>query len=74
MKGLGVMAGVSDILILHPAGKYHGMAVEVKTEKGKLSEHQKDFLRKCDQAGYKTAVIRSTGEFIEQITRYMTQT
>ena len=39
------MKGLFDILVVRDDGI--AMFLEVKTEKGKLSQHQKDFMRKC---------------------------
>ena len=70
-KGLGVKAGVSDIIILQPSDGYHGLVVELKAKKGKLTPNQSYFLEQCESAGYKTAVISDIGNFIEMMEEYM---
>lgn len=53
MKGLGVRAGVSDIVALH-AGKF--FALELKSEGGRTTEAQLEFLADVDREGGYTAM------------------
>jgi len=69
-KNMGVVAGVSDVIILEARQGYHGLIVELKNKKGRLRDTQKDFLRKCELSGYKTAVVYSFDGFRELITNY----
>jgi hypothetical protein len=43
LKAEGNKSGVSDVLIALPKGKYAGLWLEVKTEKGKMTNNQKIF-------------------------------
>lgn len=52
-KGLGVRAGVSDLILVH-AGKI--FALELKTETGRPTETQLAFLQDIDRAGAYTAI------------------
>jgi hypothetical protein len=69
-KQAGVTAGVSDIIVPYPCGGFHGLMVELKTDKGRLSEEQKDFLHEMSERGYKTAVCRSVGEVQIELIQY----
>lgn len=70
MKAEGVVAGVSDLLLLIPNNGYHGLCIEMKTEKGRQSEHQKTFQEEAEYNGYKYIVCRSFKEFASEIYRY----
>jgi hypothetical protein len=47
-KGMGVMAGVADVVILHQ-GRFY--ALELKVEGGRLTEPQMAFLMRVQNAG-----------------------
>lgn len=79
-KGMGVKAGVSDLVILEPSSEvvndlwtadYHGFMVELKATGGKLSEAQTDFLLAAQQRGYKIAVVYTFDEFKTLIDNYL---
>lgn len=53
MKGLGVVAGVPDLLLFRGG---HAFAMEIKAEGGRLSEAQMDMIARLDRAGVFTAV------------------
>ncbi|TWP31903.1 VRR-NUC domain-containing protein [Apibacter muscae] len=71
MKGEGVLAGVSDLFIMKPSKNYSGFFIEMKIGKGKLSEYQKEFLKKAQNKGYKTAVCYSLDDFTKEVNNYM---
>jgi len=58
----GVRPGVSDYILLHAAGGFHGMVLELKSETGKPSKDQKAFLRSCSFAGYYAVIAYSAEE------------
>lgn len=52
-KAMGVKAGVPDLFLPVPIGRYHGLFVEMKRrEGGKLSEDQKDWIEGLSENGY----------------------
>jgi hypothetical protein len=71
LKRQGVVAGVPDWIILHPAGPYAGLLVELKTARGKLSGPQAEFLAKAEAVGYKTDIAWSLEQFISIVTNYL---
>jgi hypothetical protein len=73
MKGEGVVAGVSDLFLSVPNTMYHGLYIEMKTEKGRQGDYQKIFQEKVEKFGYKYAVCRSLDEFIETVNKYTAQ-
>jgi len=71
LKRLGVLAGVADIIVLHPNCEFHGLLIELKSKKGVLSESQKTFLSKAHHRMYRTAVCRTIDEVISVVDEYM---
>jgi hypothetical protein len=59
LKGLGVRAGVSDLVLLWGASS---AVIELKTDSGRLAQSQVEFFGWCDVAGVPTAVCRSLPE------------
>lgn len=54
-KGMGVRAGVSDLCLFH-AGKFY--ALELKSEDGRPTEAQLEFLADVDREGGYTAMAK----------------
>ena len=71
LKAQGVKRGISDVIILEPRGCYHGLMIELKSAKGRLSESQKIFLKKCDANGYAVSVCYSFDSAKGVIDTYM---
>ena len=71
LKKEGVRAGVSDLHLPVPKGKYHGLWIEMKTIKGRLQKSQKEWLKLMDQYGHKTAVCYGADEAIKVLTEYL---
>ena len=81
LKAEGVVAGVSDLILLVPKfvkakdeGWYntiHALCIEMKTEKGRQSPEQKDWQERVEAHGYKYAVCHSLDEFMNTINSYL---
>lgn len=71
LKREGVKAGVSDLFVSIPSKGYHGLWVEVKTEKGVMTKAQKDFFALQQWMGYRCEVVRSILEFVALIEDYL---
>lgn len=71
LKAEGVVAGVSDLILLYPAPPYHGLLIEMKTETGRQSPAQRSWQAKAERAGYRYAVIRSPEAFAREISAYL---
>lgn len=71
LKKMGVMSGVADIVILEARGEFHGMLIELKAPKGRLTETQKDFLNRAQKKGYYTDVCYSFAEVKLEVDLYM---
>lgn len=57
LKKMGLLPGVSDLVIVAENGRFFGM--EVKTSNGRLSDHQQLFRARCDELNIPYAVVRS---------------
>jgi hypothetical protein len=71
MKAEGQMSGVADLFLMYPHHGYHGLWIELKTDKGRQNENQKIFQTKAEQFGYKYCIVKSFEEFITTITEYL---
>lgn len=72
-QGLGSTKGVADIIGIMPLnGKSPGafLAIEVKTERGVLSEHQENFLRSISDSGGIAFCARSVQDVIDNLKAY----
>lgn len=70
-KALGLVAGVSDLILLIPSSKYHGLCIEMKTDTGRQSPAQIEWQSKVEKQGYKYIVVRSLEQFKEEIREYL---
>lgn len=70
-KSLGIIAGVSDLILLIQRGIYGALLIEMKDEHGKQSESQRIWQEKVEGQGYKYVLCRSLEEFQEIIRGYL---
>ncbi|WP_454912905.1 VRR-NUC domain-containing protein [Variovorax gossypii] len=73
MKALGVRKGVADWILPFPSpsGRYKGLAIELKSLKGTVSDEQEDFIHEASENGWLTAVARSSAAFIETVEKWL---
>lgn len=53
LKAEGVRAGYPDLFLPVAKKDYHGLHIELKVKKGRLSDSQKDWLNFLNSQGYK---------------------
>lgn len=70
LKKEGVKAGVWDVSVDVPCKGKHGMRLEFKSEKGKLSPEQKSMGELYERFGYATSIIQSFEQFRSVIQAY----
>lgn len=70
-KAMGMRPGFPDFIFLLPNRQHPYLALELKSEKGRQSDHQKEYQLAVEQAGGKYVIVRSLDEFIGQINAYM---
>jgi hypothetical protein len=71
LKAEGAMSGVSDLILMLPNKRYHALCIEMKTEKGKLSENQEAWRDRALKHGYQYQVCRTIDQFISTVTNYL---
>ena len=72
-KGQGMLSGVPDLFLPVPKNGYHGLFIEMKSEKGRVTENQHWFLTNAESLGYKTVICYSANEAISAIQAYYDQ-
>lgn len=70
-KAMGVKRGVPDLCLPVPKGKYHSLYIEMKTEKGRISQAQKWWGEKLVESGNMWAVCRGCKEAISVLEWYL---
>ncbi len=78
LKAEGVVAGVSDLILLVPFRfqgfePFHGLCIEMKTKTGKQSQEQKEWQEKVQKKGYIYIICRSLDDFIATVEGYLNQ-
>lgn len=71
LKAEGMRAGQPDLLLAVSRHGSHGLWVEMKTEIGRLTDSQKEFLKMVSEQGYATAVCRGAGPARAVIEKYL---
>lgn len=71
MKAEGVTRGVSDLVLFFPSNHFHGLCIEMKTQKGRQQPSQKIWQREVEWAGYKYIICHSFDEFMTEINNYL---
>lgn len=71
LKAEGTVRGVADLFLSVPRKGFHGMYIEMKTEKGKQQESQKIFQSNVEKEGYLYVVCRSLDDFITKTENYL---
>lgn len=72
LKAQGVRAGVPDLFLPAPSGKYAGLFLEMKAQGGRLQPNQREWLDALTEAGYKTAVCFGYEAARAEIEQYLT--
>ena len=70
MKEAGYSKGVPDMLVYEPRGMYAGLAIEVKTEKGRASDEQKEWIRNLNNRGWRAEICKGFEECADVICEY----
>ncbi len=71
LKQEGVKKGVPDLMLPMPTDKYHGLFIEMKFGKNKMTEPQKQFFDFATQQGYLCKVAYSADEAIQILSEYL---
>ena len=71
LKAEGVVPGAADLQLIIPSRGWHGLFIEMKTEKGRQSEYQKMFQENVEFWGYRYEVCHGFDEFRAVIEDYL---
>ena len=71
LKQQGVRAGVPDICLAVPRGKYHGLYIEMKVGRNKTTEKQNEWLTNLSHYGYAVKICYSCLAAREAIEKYL---
>lgn len=67
----GVRRGVPDLMLPVARGGYHGLFIELKKEKGRVTAEQKQWIKTLNDNGYLAVVCFGWTEASEVIKQYM---
>jgi hypothetical protein len=75
-RATGIVAGVSDLILMMPRGSWHGLCIEMKTtERGSgQSAEQRSWQTLVEGQGYRYEVVRTEDEFRRLIDEYLRST
>lgn len=71
MKATGYVKGFPDLQILKPVGKYSGMFIELKYNKGRMSPEQKEWIEYLNSVGYFAICCNSFEDAKKNIDLYL---
>lgn len=71
LKAEGVVAGVSDLILLVPNRDFHGLCIEMKYGKGRQTENQKNWQNKVEAEGYRYIVVKTFEDFETRVSYYL---
>lgn len=70
LKDEGVKAGVPDIFIAYPQKSFHGLFMELKTERGRPTKQQLQWLERLGSKGYMAMLSKGLDALIETTEAY----
>lgn len=71
LKRMGVKAGVPDLCLPSPKGKYHGLYIELKSKTGRPTEPQKWWQAELTEQGYLSLICYGWHMAADCLTRYL---
>ena len=71
LKKTGVTPGIPDVFCSIPSGVWHGLFIEFKAGRNKLTDAQEIMLDKLSSAGYKCEVCYSLEEATKAFENYL---
>lgn len=71
LKEEGQKAGIPDLMLAVPGGKYHGLFIEMKSKRGRLTDMQEDWLWRLSEQGYMADTCYGFDEAVRVIEKYL---
>ena len=76
-KRTGYVKGFPDLFIYESRTvdgiTYHGLALEIKTIKGRATKEQKEWIEALNERGYKAEVVKGLPDILNLIDSYMNE-
>jgi len=69
-KRMGLYPGASDLFLARPSQGFHGLWIEMKSVKGKVSATQKEFMTRMFEEGYAITTCYSGDEAIKFVKKF----
>lgn len=69
-RQMGCKKGAPDLCLPVPMGKYHGLYIEMKNERGRLSQEQKKWMKALSDMGYLAVCCRGWEKAKEVLLEY----
>ena len=70
-KKTGYVVGFPDLQITEPNHLYHGLFIEIKTETGRATKSQKEWIKALNDRGYKAVICKGFSACKEEIDKYL---
>ena len=70
-KKTGYWAGFPDLQITEPNKWYHGLFIEIKTETGRATKNQRDWIKALNKRGYKAVICKGFQHCKDEIDNYL---
>ena len=70
-KRTGYVKGFPDLQITESNHLYHGLFIEIKTEKGRATKSQKEWIKALNERGYKAVICKGFTECKKEIDKYL---
>lgn len=67
----GLKAGMPDVALSIPSGKYHGLFIELKAAKGRISDDQRKVISQLRDQGYFVAICFSAQDAAKVVCLYL---
>lgn len=71
MKRMGYASGIPDLIIFEPCGRYHGLLLELKTERGRVSDDQSKIGIRLSLKGYLVEICYGLEEAKAAVENYL---
>ena len=69
----GYSKGFPDLFVYEARNGFHGLALEIKTIKGRARKEQKEWIEALNDRGYKAEVVKGLPAILDLIDGYMNE-
>ena len=69
-RSTGYSKGFPDLFLSEARNGYHGLALEIKTIKGRATKEQKEWIEALNERGYKAVIVKGLPDILNCIDSY----